>query len=135
MLLYDESCQIFISGITFKVPKVLQLFIEENRNSGLMIQHNKFLCALHLSVYAFPRYIKCISLLLHDLSASLCSCMTLLPGHLFQVYSIRDAAANNLKRLAEEFGPEWAMQHIIPQVWPMIFMMNICQLLYKHSDS
>jgi len=34
----------------------------------------------------------------------------------FQVFSIRDAAANNLKRLAEEFGPEWAMQHIIPQV-------------------
>ncbi|XP_025808952.1 serine/threonine-protein phosphatase 2A 65 kDa regulatory subunit A beta isoform-like isoform X3 [Panicum hallii] len=33
-----------------------------------------------------------------------------------QVFSIRDAAANNLKRLAEEFGPEWAMQHIIPQV-------------------
>ena len=33
-----------------------------------------------------------------------------------QVYSIRDAAANNLKRPAEEFGPEWAMQHIIPQV-------------------
>jgi len=33
-----------------------------------------------------------------------------------QVYSIRDAAANNLKRLAEEFGPEWAMQHIVPQV-------------------
>lgn len=33
-----------------------------------------------------------------------------------QVHSIRDAAANNLKRLAEEFGPEWAMQHIIPQV-------------------
>ena len=36
-------------------------------------------------------------------------------GILFQVYSIRDAAANNLKRLAEEFGPEWAMKHIIPQ--------------------
>ena len=35
---------------------------------------------------------------------------------LLQVYSIRDAAANNLKRLAEEFGPDWAMQHIIPQV-------------------
>lgn len=34
-----------------------------------------------------------------------------------QVHSIRDAAANNLKRLAEEFGPEWAMQHIIPQVF------------------
>jgi len=37
-----------------------------------------------------------------------------------KVYSIRDAAANNLKRLAEEFGPEWAMQHIIPQVLDMI---------------
>ncbi|RLN07657.1 thymocyte nuclear protein 1 [Panicum miliaceum] len=33
-----------------------------------------------------------------------------------EVFSIRDAAANNLKRLAEEFDPEWAMQHIIPQV-------------------
>ncbi|KAF8647457.1 hypothetical protein HU200_065368 [Digitaria exilis] len=32
-----------------------------------------------------------------------------------KVFSIRDAAANNLKRLAEEFSPEWAMQHIIPQ--------------------
>lgn len=31
-------------------------------------------------------------------------------------HSIREAAANNLKRLAEEFGPERAMQHIIPQV-------------------
>ncbi|KAA8541197.1 hypothetical protein F0562_025196 [Nyssa sinensis] len=29
------------------------------------------------------------------------------------VYSIRDAAANNVKCLAEEFDPEWAMQHII----------------------
>lgn len=37
-------------------------------------------------------------------------------GCFLQVYSIRDAAANNLKRLAEEFGPEWAMQHIVPQV-------------------
>jgi len=34
------------------------------------------------------------------------------------VYSIREAAANNLKRLAEEFGPEWALLHIIPQVLP-----------------
>ncbi|KAL3529352.1 hypothetical protein ACH5RR_008674 [Cinchona calisaya] len=29
--------------------------------------------------------------------------------------SIDDAAATNVKRLAEEFGPEWAIQHIIPQ--------------------
>ena len=37
-----------------------------------------------------------------------------------KVHSIREAAANNLKRLAEEFGPEWAMQHIVPQVLDMI---------------
>jgi len=37
-----------------------------------------------------------------------------------KVHSIRDAAANNLKRLAEEFGPEWAMQHIVPQVLEMV---------------
>ncbi|KAK4790258.1 hypothetical protein SAY86_017562 [Trapa natans] len=36
-----------------------------------------------------------------------------------QVYFIRDAAANNLKRLAEEFGPDWAMGHIIPQILEM----------------
>lgn len=41
-------------------------------------------------------------------------------GYVLQVYSIRDAAANNLKRLAEEFGPDWAMQHIVPQVCLMI---------------
>ncbi|KAH0678131.1 hypothetical protein KY284_019216 [Solanum tuberosum] len=44
------------------------------------------------------------------------------------VYSIRDAAANNLKRLAEEFGPEWAMQHIIPQVLDVI---NNSHYLYR----
>ena len=32
-----------------------------------------------------------------------------------QVHSIREAATHNLRRLAEEFGPEWAQQHIIPQ--------------------
>ncbi|GFZ16118.1 protein phosphatase 2A subunit A2 [Actinidia rufa] len=41
-------------------------------------------------------------------------------GQVNQVYSICDAAANNLKRLAKEFGPEWVMQHIIPQVLDMI---------------
>ncbi|CAF2042266.1 unnamed protein product [Brassica napus] len=38
-----------------------------------------------------------------------------------KVHSIRDAAANNLKRLAEEFGHEWAMQHIVPQFLEMIY--------------
>ncbi|CAF2206105.1 unnamed protein product [Brassica rapa] len=37
-----------------------------------------------------------------------------------KVYSIREAAANNLKRFAEEFGPEWAMQHLVPQVLDMV---------------
>ncbi|KAG5390038.1 hypothetical protein IGI04_031579 [Brassica rapa subsp. trilocularis] len=36
------------------------------------------------------------------------------------VYSIREAAANNLKRFAEEFGSEWAMQHLVPQVLDMV---------------
>ncbi|KAI6674191.1 hypothetical protein NL676_002097 [Syzygium grande] len=38
----------------------------------------------------------------------------------WRVYSIRDAAANNVRRLAEEFGPEWAMEHIVPQALDMI---------------
>ncbi|KAL5070652.1 hypothetical protein RYX36_021539 [Vicia faba] len=45
-----------------------------------------------------------------------------------KVHSIREAAANNLKRLAEEFGPEWAMQHIIPQV---LEMTNNPHYLYR----
>ena len=32
------------------------------------------------------------------------------------VYSIRDAATKNLQRLAQEFGPDWAKDHIVPQV-------------------
>jgi len=43
---------------------------------------------------------------------------------LLQVYSIREAAANNLKRLAEEFGPEWAMQHLVPQVFFEHFILK-----------
>lgn len=30
---------------------------------------------------------------------------------------IREAAVQNLKRLAEIFGREWASEHIIPQVF------------------
>ncbi|KAF2539239.1 hypothetical protein F2Q68_00019541 [Brassica cretica] len=37
-----------------------------------------------------------------------------------KVYSIHKAAENNLKRFAEEFGPEWAMQHLVPQVLDMV---------------
>ncbi|KAH0759693.1 hypothetical protein KY290_023186 [Solanum tuberosum] len=45
-----------------------------------------------------------------------------------EVYSIRDAAANNLKRLAEEFGPEWAMQYIIPQVAEKTIRSSLVEL-------
>lgn len=47
-----------------------------------------------------------------------------------QVYSIRDAAANNLKRLAEEFGSEWAMQHIVPQVHIMTLWRELFSIRY-----
>lgn len=46
-----------------------------------------------------------------------------------QVNSIRDAAANNVKRLAEEFGPEWAMQHIIPQVLILLLLLVCMDIL------
>jgi len=40
-------------------------------------------------------------------------CMTWLGD---SVYSIRDAAINNLRKLTEVFGIEWAQQNIIPKV-------------------
>lgn len=49
--------------------------------------------------------------------------------NVLQVYSIRDAAATNLKRLAEEFGPEWALQHIVPQVCYINLRVN-CNIIY-----
>ncbi|KAH0678135.1 hypothetical protein KY284_019220 [Solanum tuberosum] len=45
------------------------------------------------------------------------------------VYSIRDAAANNLKRLAEEFGPEWAIQHIIPQGFKHVISLQVLDVI------
>ena len=35
------------------------------------------------------------------------------------VFSIREAASENLKRLTEVFGAEWAEQSMIPRVLPM----------------
>ena len=37
----------------------------------------------------------------------------------FVVFAIREAATNNLKRLVEKFGVEWAQQAIIPKVIQM----------------
>lgn len=43
-------------------------------------------------------------------------CMTWLIDH---VYAIREAATNNLKKLVEQFGTDWAIQTIIPKVVAM----------------
>merc|ERR550519_1838186 len=40
-------------------------------------------------------------------------CMTWLIDH---VFAIREAATNNLKKLVEKFGTEWAQQTVIPKV-------------------
>ena len=32
------------------------------------------------------------------------------------MYSIREAATRNLMKLAQEFGPDWARIHLVPQV-------------------
>lgn len=48
------------------------------------------------------------------------------------VYSIRDAATQNLKKLTEVFGVEWAQQTIIPKVLAMgtqtsyLYRMTTC---------
>ncbi|CAN4088862.1 unnamed protein product [Withania somnifera] len=52
-----------------------------------------------------------------------------------KVYTIRDTAAQNLKRLAEIFGQEWASEHVIPQVLNMVddkcslYRMNVLHAL------
>lgn len=37
-----------------------------------------------------------------------------------QVASIREAAAKTLQKIAQEFGPEWAKDHLVPAVLGMI---------------
>lgn len=32
------------------------------------------------------------------------------------VASIREAATRTLQKIAQEFGPEWAKEHLVPQV-------------------
>jgi serine/threonine-protein phosphatase 2A regulatory subunit A len=38
---------------------------------------------------------------------------------IYLVYAIREAATNNLKKLVEKFGQEWAQNTIIPKVMTM----------------
>lgn len=42
-------------------------------------------------------------------------CMTWLMDH---VFAIREAATNNLRKLVDQFGAEWAENTIIPKVLP-----------------
>uniref|UniRef100_A0A0D3EDY0 Condensin complex subunit 1 C-terminal domain-containing protein n=1 Tax=Brassica oleracea var. oleracea TaxID=109376 RepID=A0A0D3EDY0_BRAOL len=65
--------------------------------------------------------------LLADLRAGRCS-------NAAEVYSIREAAANNLKRFAEEFGPEWAMQHLVPEVLDMITNPHYLHMMMASKD-
>lgn len=44
------------------------------------------------------------------------------------VFAIREAATNNLKRLTEIFGVEWAKQNLLPRV---LAMNNNSNYLYR----
>jgi len=70
--------------------------------------------------------------------------MTWLIDH---VYAIREAATNNLKKLVEKFGTDWAQQNIIPKVIAMsndqnylhrmtcLFCINVSFILFLQSSS
>ena len=40
-------------------------------------------------------------------------------GHMLAVFAIREAATQNLKKLVEKFGSEWATNTVIPKVLQM----------------
>lgn len=42
------------------------------------------------------------------------------------VFSIRVAATDNLKRLADHFGTQWARDHILPKVPPPFVWPCVC---------
>jgi len=54
----------------------------------------------------------------HVLSPELRECLALHVMRHMQdpVFSIREAAINVLQAIAKEFGPDWAREHILPQV-------------------
>ena len=68
--------------------------------------------------------------------------MTWLIDH---VYAIREAATNNLRKLVEKFGTDWAQQTIIPKVIAMsrdqnylhrmtcLFCINVSALLLQKN--
>ncbi|KAI3732304.1 hypothetical protein L1987_63508 [Smallanthus sonchifolius] len=50
-----------------------------------------------------------------------------------EVNSIRDGAVNNLKRLAEEFGRDCAMQHIVAQKDDEFESLNCQSIIELHK--
>lgn len=61
------------------------------------------------------------------------------------VFAIREAATNNLKKLVEKFGREWAQNTVIPKVIQLardqnylyrmtcLFAVNVCMLKLKEK--
>ena len=39
-----------------------------------------------------------------------------------QVFCIREAATQNLQKLASEFGPDWAKDNLVPQVFLLLLV-------------
>ena len=56
-------------------------------------------------------------------------CMTWLIDH---VFAIREAATNNLKKLVEKFGTEWAQQTVIPKVKYLASSSKIFRIFLKN---
>jgi hypothetical protein len=58
-------------------------------------------------------------------------CMTWLQD---RVYSIREAASTNLRRLSEVFGAEWAHKFVLPQVTELYTNPNyLCRMTSIHA--
>ena len=50
-----------------------------------------------------------------------------------QVFCIREAATQNLQKLASEFGPDWAKDNLVPQVRLRTFVE--CSWSYAHGHT
>ncbi|KAF5779790.1 putative armadillo-like helical protein [Helianthus annuus] len=109
----DQLLHMFLSLQKDEFPDVRLNIITEDRHWRVRLAIIEYipLLASQLGVSGFLM-----------INSVLSACMQWLQD---KVYSIREAAANNLKRLAEAFGPDWAMQHIVPQSKRYV-MRNTC---------
>ena len=48
-----------------------------------------------------------------------------------QVFSIRAAATDNLAKLAQEFGADWAQEHLVPQACCVFLQAHHCHCELK----